>query len=431
MSVADLRDIFVGLFPSIFLFMRILHTSDWHLGQFFHNSKQRYAEHQKFIDWLLEQIKSHRIDLVIIAGDVFDTGTPPSYARELYFQFVSHMNTLNCQLIVLGGNHDSVAVLNESKALLSCLKSHVIADANPEDLASQVITIKNSQDQAQAIVCAIPFLRPQRMMMSQSGQSAEEKSQQLSLSISQYYQQLFQIAQERKNQLGLDIPIIMTGHLTAVGASKSDSVREIYIGTLDAFSADLFPKADYIALGHIHRSQKVSSCEHIRYCGSPIPLSFDESTKEKSVLIVEFSKGKLEQVLEHPIPTFQSMKKIKGDLQYIEQALQTYATHEGEPVWISIEVENQTYLNDLHHRIQTMVEDLPVEILHIGRAKTSHQALVSQYVQEHLSELTPTEVFERRLACETFETDVETQQQERIKAMFQEILESIESVEPA
>ncbi len=87
------------------------------------------------------------------------------------------------------------------------------------------------------------------------------------------------------------MPVIATGHLTTVGASKSDAVRDIYIGTLDAFPAQNFPPADYIALGHIHRAQVIGGCEHIRYCGSPIALSFDETGREKSVFLLEFSKA--------------------------------------------------------------------------------------------------------------------------------------------
>ena len=107
--------------------MKILHTSDWHLGQNFF-TKSRKNEHQAFIHWLLELIKAQQIDAVIIAGDIFDTGTPPSYAREMYNQFVVKLSQLGTTLIVLGGNHDSVSMLNESKDLLACLNTHVIAN---------------------------------------------------------------------------------------------------------------------------------------------------------------------------------------------------------------------------------------------------------------------------------------------------------------
>ncbi|MFT7200753.1 MAG: exonuclease SbcD, partial [Glaciecola sp.] len=106
--------------------MKILHTSDWHLGQSFF-TKSRKEEHQGFIDWLLQQVATEQVDAVIVAGDIFDTGTPPSYAREMYNQFVVDMQQLNCVLVVLGGNHDSVSTLNESKQILACLNTFVVA----------------------------------------------------------------------------------------------------------------------------------------------------------------------------------------------------------------------------------------------------------------------------------------------------------------
>jgi exonuclease SbcD len=128
-----------------------------------------------------------------------------------------------------------------------------------------------------AIFCPVPFLRPRELVTSQAGHSGGEKQQLLLSAISDYYQQQYQLACELRGDRAL--PIIASGHLTTVGASKSDAVREIYIGTLDAFPASRFPPADYIALGHIHRAQVVGGCEHIRYSGSPIPLSFDETGK--------------------------------------------------------------------------------------------------------------------------------------------------------
>lgn len=118
--------------------------------------------------------------------------------------------------------------------------------------------------------------------------------------------------------------MIATGHLTTVGASKSDAVRDIYIGTLDAFPAQNFPPADYIALGHIHRAQVIGGCEHIRYCGSPISLSFDETGKAKSVHLVSFSEGKLSAVETLEVPVTQPLAVLKGDLEAITAQLEQW-----------------------------------------------------------------------------------------------------------
>ncbi len=108
--------------------MRILHTSDWHLGQNFY-SKSRAAEHDAFLSWLLARAQEHEVDAIIVAGDIFDTGSPPSYARELYNRFVVQLQQTGCRLVVLAGNHDSVAMLNESRDILAFLHTTVVANA--------------------------------------------------------------------------------------------------------------------------------------------------------------------------------------------------------------------------------------------------------------------------------------------------------------
>ena len=408
--------------------MRILHTSDWHLGQHF-ITKSRASEHKALIDWLLIQIHQHQIDAVIIAGDVFDTGAPPSYAREIYNRFVVEMNKLGCQLVVLGGNHDSVSTLNESKGLLSYLNTQVIANAQSE-LESQIVVLKNQQGEAGAILCAIPYLRPKDVMISKAGESGAEKQQALGQAIAEHYQALYQLAEKKRDELGVELPIVATGHLTAMGVKSSDSVRDIYIGTLEAFPANAFPPADYIALGHIHRPQIVAKSEHIRYCGSPIPLSFDELGSKKQVLVAEFKNGKLAQVEPIEIPQFQPMKVIKGDLESIESQLNTLAGYDGElPIWLCVEVETQDYLNDLQQRVQALTRDLNVEVLQLRRSRSNRQAQIERQEKETLSELTPQDVFERRLAQEVFDGEVEQQRVERIRKTFGQIVEQVTSAD--
>ncbi|CNH69934.1 exonuclease subunit SbcD [Yersinia massiliensis] len=400
--------------------MRIIHTSDWHLGQHFF-TKSRAAEHQAFLHWLIKQIEENQVDALIVAGDIFDTGSPPSYARELYNRFVVDIQVTGCQLVVLGGNHDSVSTLNESRGLLSYLNTTVISSASSE-LEQQVITLKNRQQEPAALLCAVPFLRPRDIVTSQAGESGGQKQLALQEAIASHYQALYQQAVELRSELGLAIPIIATGHLTTVGVTTSDSVREIYIGTLDAFPAQAFPPADYIALGHIHRAQQVAKTEHIRYSGSPIALSFDELGKEKSVYLVEFTQQTLASVTPLFIPQFQPMQLIKGDLQQIERQLTQFADHQGLPVWLDIEVATQDYLTDIQRRIQALAADLPVEVVLLRRSKEQRNNLIERQEKETLNELSVTEVFERRLALES---DLAEPRQQRMRQLFGQAVEDI------
>ncbi|EKN4185236.1 exonuclease subunit SbcD [Yersinia enterocolitica] len=400
--------------------MRIIHTSDWHLGQHFF-TKSRAAEHQAFLHWLIEQIKENQVDALIVAGDIFDTGAPPSYARELYNRFVVELQPTNCQLVVLGGNHDSVSTLNESRGLLSYLNTTVISCAS-SNLDQQVIILKNRQNYPAALLCAIPFLRPRDLVTSQAGESGGQKQLALQEAIAAHYQALYQRAVELRTELGLPLPIIATGHLTTVGVTTSDSVRDIYIGTLDAFPAHAFPPADYIALGHIHRAQQVAKTEHIRYSGSPIALSFDELSKEKSVYLVEFAQQALASVTPIFIPQFQPMQLIKGDLAQIEQQLTKFADHQGLPVWLDIEVATQDYLTDIQRRIQALAAELPVEVVLLRCSKEQRNNSIERQEKETLNELSVTDVFERRLALEA---DLAAPRQERMRQMFNLVVEDI------
>jgi exonuclease SbcD len=421
--------------------MKLLHTSDWHLGQSFF-TKSRKDEHQAFINWLLMQVEQQQVDAVIIAGDIFDTGTPPSYAREMYNQFVVDMQQLNCVLVVLGGNHDSVSTLNESKQILACLNTFVVASTGIS-IDEQVFTIPDKLGQPGAILCAVPFIRARDVLQSTAGETGLQKRQALGDAIKQHYQTLYQIAllkQKEQKANGLNIPIIATGHLTALGVSQSESVRDIYIGTLDGFAADGFPPADYIALGHIHKPQIVAKSEHIRYCGSPIPLSFDELGTQKQVMLVEFSGAQRTSLQPIPIPIFQPMLVIKGDLAKIEKALQQLNADikvdtAAQPAWLCLEVDTQDYLSDLQQRIQTLTQGLNVEVLQLRRTRNQRRQLLSQMQSETLAELTPEDVFEKRLAMETFDkspeadsekTDEQHTTLQQLRQRFSQILSEVE-----
>ncbi|MDX5628048.1 MULTISPECIES: exonuclease subunit SbcD [unclassified Brenneria] len=407
--------------------MRIIHTADWHLGQYFY-TKSRAAEHQAFLHWLIAQVEQHQVDAVIVAGDIFDNGSPPSYAREMYYRFVVELQRTGCRLVILGGNHDSVATLNESRDLLACMNTQVIASAGG-DLEQQVMVLETRQGRPGAVLCAIPFLRPRDLITSQAGQSGDEKQQILQDAIATHYHQSYQLACRKREAAGLPLPIIATGHLTTVGATASDSVRDIYIGTLDAFPAQAFPPADYIALGHIHRPQRVTKSEHIRYSGSPIPLSFDELGSDKSVCLVSFTPDLPPAIETLPVPMTQPMQLIKGNLADIERQLADFHDYQGEKtVWLDIEITTQEYLNDIQKRIQALTDDLPVEVLLLRRAREQHMQTIVRQEKETLNELTVHDVFERRLATAD---DLEESRQQRVRVLFDQVIEELAQDERA
>lgn len=441
--------------------MRIIHTSDWHLGQYFYG-KSRTNEHQQFLNWLITQVSSYNIDAIIVAGDIFDTSTPPSYAREMYFDFIAKLQVTNCQLIILAGNHDSVAMLAESQSVLASLSTRVITQVIPasitegefakKSLEQQVFPIINDKGQTSAIICAIPFVRPRDVIKSRAGQSASEKQQNLQQAISDHYQYLYEHALELAKTVakaqGGDVPIIATGHLTALGVSvsdsKSDAVRDIYIGSLEAFPASAFPPADYIALGHIHRAQQVAKSEHIRYCGSPIPLSFDEAKQDKRVLMVEFSAGKLHQVKDIIVPCFQPLYMVKTSVDNLAESIkETLVAFESSyfqngldtkvKAWLDIEIDNGEHLSDLSLRVSELVVDMPFEVLLVRRCKKARQrrqAQLSQQDNSTLSELSLLEVFDSRLSQLEWQTEDEIARKTRLTQLFTELAVEVKQQKP-
>jgi len=406
------------------MMMRILHTSDWHLGQNFY-TKSRAPEHQAFLTWLRQTAADQQVDAIIVAGDIFDTGSPPSYARELYNRFVVELQQTGCELIVLAGNHDSVATLNESRELLACLNTRVIASAQlqPE---GQAIILNKRNGEPGAVLCPIPFLRPRDITKSRAGESGSEKQLQLLDAITLHYQACFDAACQLRGEQAL--PIIATGHLTALGVTTTDAVRDIYIGTLDAFPASHFPEADYIALGHIHRAQTVAQSEHIRYCGSPIPLSFDETGSPKVVNLVEFSGASLTKVTPLAVPVTQPLAMIKGTLAQIEQQLQQWRDAPAEPkTWLDIEIVSDDFLNDMQRQIVALTEALPVEVILLRRSREQRDLAIARLETETLSELSVAEVFERRLQSEALEES----EAARLRTLFAQTLETMQQEENA
>jgi len=400
--------------------MKILHTSDWHLGQHF-MMKSREAEHRAFLSWLIEVVSAQSIDALLVAGDIFDSASPPSYARRLYSDFVVNLHQAGCsQLIIVSGNHDSVAVLNESKNLLGALNVSVLAGLSAE-LEDHIVPVQDSLGN-EALICALPFLRATDVMTSEAGSSADKKQMSLQQGIADTYQAIYELA--AKKQSANNTPIIATGHLTAVGCSVSESVRDIYIGTLTAFPASLFPQFDYIALGHLHRAQKVMKSEHIRYSGSPIALSFDEVKNEKSVIIAEFDANGELATNEVIIPSFQSLAVVTGDLSAVMTELATLVARE-QSIWVEVKIKQSIYRSDVQAQLNELVADSEVQILKISMAKIDENSQLQVEQVETLDQLKPTELFQYRLDCPDAEY-ISAEQKSELQLLFAQSVAEVE-----
>jgi len=277
--------------------LTILHTSDWHLGRRLYG-QMRYDEFQAFLDWLTETIEAQKVDVLIVAGDIFDTMTPSNRAQSLYYQFLGTVSSLYCEhVVIVSGNHDSPTFLDAPADVLKFLNVHVIGTAC-ENIEDEVLVLKDKNNQPQCVIAAVPYLRDRDVRSSQAGESGQDKDANVLTGINQHYDKVAEIAKAKQSQLieqhNYYVPIIATGHLFTAGGrtTEDDGVRDLYVGSLGKVSVDMFDKCfDYVALGHLHVPQKVGNCEHIRYSGSPIAMGFGEARQQKQVLLVQFAES--------------------------------------------------------------------------------------------------------------------------------------------
>ena len=400
--------------------MKLLHTSDWHIGQKF-MGKSREEEHKAFLSWLYEIIKKENIDVLIVAGDIFDTGNPANYALELYYNFLKQLFSIpNLYVIITAGNHDSISTLKAPKQLLEFMNVHVITSGDVDE--NELIPIYK-EDKLQAVICAVPFLRDSVVRKSISGQTTTQKESSLNDGIKQHYVDVYEEANSLINKLTKEnnIPIIATGHLTTVGSRTSESERDIYIGgTLDIGSDFLGKYFDYVALGHLHINQSVGY-NHVRYSGSPIPLSFSESNQKKKINIVEFKNintDKNVEVREIEIPQHRNLQVLKGNLESIKSELQTI---EDKTTWIEIHLndENPMFANQA---IREYADELELIILAIKIDRSEKKLEARELKVTSLDELIPEDVFKRRLEVEELE---DKQFVEELTLNFKQVVQKV------
>lgn len=401
--------------------MKLLHTSDWHIGRTLYGRK-RYEEFDAFLTWLSETIQKNTIDVLLVAGDVFDTSSPSNRAQELYYRFLCRVAGSPCRhVVVVAGNHDSPSFLNAPKELLKALDVHVIGNATetPED---EVLVLCNEQDDPELIVCAVPYLRDRDIRVAEAGESVEDKESKLLDGIRSHYSAIAAIAEQKRIEIGSDIPIVAIGHLFAAGGQTvdGDGVRELYVGSLAHVTTKIFPECfTYLALGHLHVPQKVSGSEVIRYSGSPLPMGFGEAKQQKSVCQVEFHSASASvQLID--VPVFQKLERIKGDLESIAKRLLELSAADSQ-AWLEVVYEGNEVIGDLRERLDAAISGTHMEILRVKNNRIIDRVLGQIHEEETLDDLNANDVFERCLAMH----EVPEEQRPELIRAYQETVASL------
>jgi len=379
--------------------MKILHTSDWHLGRTLYGRK-RYEEFERFLDWLLRCIEAEGIEALLVAGDVFDNGTPSNRALELYYRFLCRAAAAGCRhVVVTAGNHDSPSLLNAPREVLRHLNVHVVG-CMADDEQDEVVVLNGSDGSPGLIVCAVPYLRDRDIRRAEAGETFEDKGRKLVEGIRDHYRRIGEIAVTKRAALGGNLPIIAMGHLFTAGGRtvEGDGVRELYVGTLGQVRADVFPDCfDYLALGHLHVPQKVNGSEVRRYSGSPLPMSFGEAGQGKIVLAVDCDAEGV-SIGEIPVPSFQPLATVRGDLSRISKGIAALK-EDPAPVWLEVIYEGDEVIGDLQERLRELVDGTSLEILRAKNLRLVERTLAGMAAEETLDDLSVDDVFERCLAA--------------------------------
>lgn len=498
--------------------LTILHTSDWHLGRRLYG-RLRYEEFEAFLEWLQDTISAQQVDVLIVAGDIFDTMTPSNRAQALYYEFLGKVSTLCCQhIVIVAGNHDSPTFLDAPSQVLKFLNVHVIGTAC-ENLHDEVLVLEDNNASPHCIIAAVPYLRDRDVRGSQAGESTDSKDANVIAGIRTHYDEVASIAKAHQQELieihKRHIPIIATGHLFAAGSktTEDDGVRDLYVGNLGKISAEMFDDCfDYVALGHLHVPQRIGGQEHIRYSGSPIAMGFGEARQQKQVLLIQFGnianissnsatddslsiKGvdeviekviqptektirkaikksnalmddlfgfdevedsndntevfnkellvnnvkdnsdlpnssadrkvmhhdnlKNMKVLSLPIPCFQKLAQVSGDLSTIAATIK--ALDHNQSIWLEVVYNGDEIVSELREQVNEMIQDSKLEILLTKNANSYNKVLNQQQSTETLQDLNEMDVFERCLTTH----EVAEIQKESLRDAYQQILHNI------
>lgn len=291
--------------------LTIFHTADWHLGQSFCGYDRDY-EHCCFLDWLLAQVKSQRPDALVVAGDVFDSINPSAVAQKRFYNFLANACTTSpgLQIVLTAGNHDAGARLEAPAGLLESLNISVVGtvkqdDSGNIDVTRCLVPLKNQDGIVQAIVMAVPFLRPSDVPL------VENAADPYLDGVRELYRRTTVAADVFRAQHNPNAALIALGHCHLQGGEESrESERRLVIGGAEAIGPDTFgAQIAYVALGHLHRAQQFDG-GRIRYSGSPIPLSFAEASYKHQILKLTFEATQLVSAEEMAIPRTAMLLRI-------------------------------------------------------------------------------------------------------------------------
>jgi exonuclease SbcD len=384
--------------------MKILHTADWHIGQLFHEYDRTF-EHQQFLDWLVKTIEQEQIDVLLISGDIFDHSNPSATSIKQFYSFLNQA-TRHCphlQIVATAGNHDSAARLESPKPLLESSNIHIVGLVEKDELGQfkynkLSIPLKDKNGDVQAWCLAVPFLRMGDYPLVENALNPYTDG------VAKFYEEAYQytLAQKLTGQA-----IIAMGHLHTQQAELSDmdKYERLIMGGVECISAAAFHQdIGYVALGHIHKAQCIGGKEHIRYCGSPLPMSFSERNYKHQVIVFDIENESVKNIRAIEIPITVSVQSIPDKHSSIEDVLKELQklpngakeNRELAP-YLEVRVLEDKPDPSRRHQIEKAIEGKHVRLATINvKSASAGRADQSQaHIQQKLDDLKPTDIFSK------------------------------------
>ena len=407
--------------------IRILHTADWHLGQTFFGY-DRAEEHKAFLDWLAEEIRQNEIDALVIAGDVFDVSNPSAASQRIYYEFIYRVTAENpkLQIVIVAGNHDSAARLEAPLPLLQAMRTEVRGvvrklEGGEIDYDHLTIELKNREGEAEVLCMAVPFLRQGDYPV------VETEGNPYAEGVKELYARLVEYALKKRTD---GQALVAVGHLLATGSeiAEKDHSERIIIGGLESVSPESFSEQIvYTALGHIHKAQRVSGRENIRYAGSPLPMSFAEKHYHHGVVKVILDEGwavEIEKLEYTPLVRLLSIpaKEPAAPDEVLDELCRLELPENGPKPYLEVKVKLSEPEPMLRQQIEEILEGKPVRL---ARIVSSYRQAAEGSVEEEVLAAGLQEMNPLQIVKATFENSYQTEMPEELVKLFQEACRTI------
>ncbi|MDI5896014.1 exonuclease SbcCD subunit D [Flavobacterium algoritolerans] len=379
--------------------MKILHTADWHIGQLFHEYDRTY-EHQQFLNWLLVTLQTEQIDVLLISGDIFDISNPSASSIKMFYSFLNKAIKLNpdLQIVITAGNHDSASRLEAPKPLLESSNVHIIGFVEKDaegniDYQKLLVPIHDDSKNVKIWCLAIPFLRmgDYPTVLNCANPYTE--------GVTALYKDAFEYASLKKQD---GQTIIAMGHLHTHHAEVSDldKTERLIMGGVECIAATAFHQdIKYVALGHIHKAQRIGGKEHIRYSGSPLPMSFSELNYKHQVIVFELDEEiselksieiplsvPLQRIPQTPLPLHEVIGLL-DNLSIMDNNLQTVP-------FLEVRILLDGPEPALRHKVETALVGKRVRLAKIDVKYPASTLQAPEFITpDELSELQPIDVF--------------------------------------